>query len=236
MLTRNDAHHTAVVIPAFNEESSIAGVIREIPRDEVSDVIVVDNGSTDRTGIVARDAGATVLHEPRKGYGFACVAGIRHAADHGAEVIVFLDGDLSDFPEELPEVCRPIRDNDYDLVIGSRMAGRREPGSMLPQAIFGNWLATRLIRLFWGYRFTDLGPFRAVKRTALERMHMSDLTYGWTVEMQIKAAKLGMRCLEVPVRYRKRIGTSKVTGTVSGTIKASFTILYTIAKYLVVKV
>jgi glycosyltransferase involved in cell wall biosynthesis len=236
LLSRNDAHHTAVVIPAFNEESSIASVIRQIPRGEVSDVIVVDNGSTDRTGIVAREAGAIVLHEPRRGYGFACVAGIRHAADHGAAVIVFLDGDLSDFPEELPEVCRPIREDDYDLVIGSRMTGRREPGSMLPQAIFGNWLATRLIRLFWGYRFTDLGPFRAVKRTALERMRMSDLTYGWTVEMQIKAAKLGMRCLEVPVRYRKRIGTSKVTGTVSGTIKASFTILYTIVKYLVVKV
>jgi glycosyltransferase involved in cell wall biosynthesis len=229
-------YHTAVVIPAFNEETSIASVIRQIPHEEVSEIIVVDNGSTDRTAGVARDAGATVLHEPRKGYGFACVAGIKHAEDHGAIVIVFLDGDFSDYPEELTDICRPIRDEGYDLVIGSRMSGQREPGSMLPQAIFGNWLATRLIRLFWGYRFTDLGPFRAVRTDALHRMQMSDRTYGWTVEMQIKAAILGMRCTEIPVRYRRRIGTSKVTGTVSGTIKASFTILYTIAKYLVMKV
>jgi glycosyltransferase involved in cell wall biosynthesis len=229
-------YHTAVVIPAFNEQSSIASVIREIPRAEVSEVIVVDNGSTDRTADVARDAGATVLHESRRGYGFACLAGIRRAEERGASVIVFLDGDLSDYPEELPDICRPIRDGGYDLVIGSRMTGKREPGSMLPQAIFGNWLATRLIGVFWGYRFTDLGPFRAITTAALKRMRMADLTYGWTVEMQIKAAKLGMRCTEVPVRYRKRIGTSKVTGTVSGTIKASYTILYTIAKYLVVNV
>ena len=228
-------YHTAVVIPAYNEESSIAKVIHAIPHDKVSEVIVVDNGSGDRTAEVAEAAGATVVSESRKGYGYACLTGIARAMTRAPSVIVFLDGDYSDFPEDLPAVVRPIHDDGYDLVIGSRMIGEREAGAMLPQALFGNWLATRLIRLFWGERFTDLGPFRAIRSDALARLQMTDTTFGWTVEMQIKAAKLGLRCTEVPVRYRKRIGSSKVSGTVSGTLKASYKILYTIFKHVVVK-
>ena len=228
--------YVAVVIPALNEAFSIGLVIQAIPRPLVSEIIVVDNGSTDNTATVARASGATVLSELKKGYGTACLTGIRHAIDHDAEVIVFLDGDFSDYPEDLPELVRPILDLEYDMVIGSRMIGRRERGAMLPQAVFGNWLACTLMRLFWGYRFTDLGPFRAVTVEALQHMKMFDPTFGWTVEMQIKAAKLKLKCTEVPVRYRKRIGTSKVTGTVLGTAGASVKILYTIFKYLVVKV
>jgi glycosyltransferase involved in cell wall biosynthesis len=224
-----------VVIPAFNEEESIASVIGDIPPC-VDDIVVVDNGSTDRTTESARHVGATVLHEPRRGYGFACLKGIEHLLERKADIIVFLDGDFSDYPEELPNLLRPIAHNSCDLVIGSRMLGDRQRGALLPQAILGNWLASTLIRLFWRQKFTDLGPFRAIRTDALMRLTMSDPTYGWTVEMQIKAAKLKMRCSEVPVRYRKRIGRSKVTGTLSGTIKASAKILFTIFKYLFVKV
>ncbi len=218
----------AVVIPALNEEESIGKVVRAIPRHAAMDILVVDNGSTDGTADVARQAGATVLVEPRRGYGAACLRGIAHARSLGASVVAFLDGDFSDFPEELPALIRPICEEKRDLVIGSRMAGVREPGSLLPQAILGNWLATSLIMLFWGYRFTDLGPFRAVTMQALDRLDMRSLTYGWTVEMQVKAAQFRFRCAEVPVRYRKRIGQSKVTGTVAGTLKASVIILSTI--------
>lgn len=225
-----------VIIPAFNEERSICQVVQSIPHRAVSEIIVVDNGSTDRTAQAARDAGATVLAEPRRGYGHACLRGIAHARAKRPEIIAFLDGDYSDYPEELPRLLAPIEDEGYDLVIGSRMKGEREPGAMLPQAVVGNVIATFLIRLFWGYSFTDLGPFRAVRSDALERMRMSDPTYGWTVEMQIKAARLGLRCTEVPVRYRKRIGESKVTGTLAGTLKASLKILYTIFKHLFVPV
>jgi glycosyltransferase involved in cell wall biosynthesis len=227
---------TVVIIPAFNEERSIGKVLNSIPRETVSEIVVVDNASTDRTAEVARDAGATVLREPRRGYGHACLLGIAHAKAKQPGVIVFLDGDYSDHPEELPLLLAPIEKDGYDLVVGSRMKGQREPGAMLPQAVVGNIIATFLIRLFWGYRFTDLGPFRAVRSEALERMRMSDPTYGWTVEMQIKAARLGLRCTEVPVRYRKRIGESKVTGTLAGTVKASLKIPYTIFKYLFVPV
>ncbi len=227
---------TAVVIPAHNEESSIGKVIAAIPRAAVSEIFVVDNGSVDRTARAAEEAGATVVSEPRKGYGYACTTGIVRAMEQSPEVIVFLDGDYSDYPDDLPTIVRPIQDEGYDLVIGSRMIGTREPGAMLPQAIFGNWLASLLIRFFWGYRFTDLGPFRAIRSDALARLRMSEMTFGWTVEMQVKAAKLGLRCTEVPVRYRRRIGSSKVTGTLSGTIKASYRILFTIFKYVVVKV
>ena len=228
-------YHIAVVIPALDEESSIGHVIRSIPESAASEVIVVNNGSRDRTAEIAHQAGVTVLTEPRRGYGHACLLGIAHAIRNEADIIVFLDGDYSDYPEELPDILRPIIKDGYDMVIGSRMIGRRELGALLPQALFGNWLACFLIRLFWGYRFTDLGPFRAVRVDALQRMKMKDPTYGWTVEMQIKAAKLKLRCTEVPVRYRKRIGSSKVTGTISGTINASVKILYTIFKYLWVK-
>jgi hypothetical protein len=222
-----------VVIPALNEERSIGEVVRSLPRTEIHEIVVVDNGSTDRTAAVASEAGATVLREGRKGYGYACLLGIERAERVGAEVVAFVDGDLSDYPEELPSILEPILKHGFEMVIGSRMTGEREPGAMLPQAVFGNWLATRLIRLFWGYSFTDLGPFRAIRADALRAMNMSDPTYGWTVEMQIKAAKLGLRCTEVPVRYRRRIGTSKVTGTIRGTIGASVKILYMIAKQLV---
>ena len=225
-----------VIIPAFNEERSICQVVRSIPRRVVSEIIVVDNGSTDGTARAAREAGATVLEESRRGYGHACLRGIAHARAKRPRIIAFLDGDYSDYPEELPLLLTPIEDEGYDLVIGSRMKGEREPGAMLPQAVVGNVIATLLIRLFWGYSFTDLGPFRAVRYDALERMRMSDPTYGWTVEMQIKAARLGLRCTEVPVRYRKRIGDSKVTGTFAGTVKASLKIPYTIFKHLFVPV
>lgn len=226
---------TVVIIPAHNEAHSIGHVVRAIPQEIVTEIIVVDNGSRDKTAEVARAAGATVLTEPRKGYGYACLTGIAHAIKSNPDILAFVDGDLSDYPEQLPEVIRPIIEGNYDLVIGSRMTGERTPGALLPQAIFGNKLACFLMRLFWGYTFTDLGPFRAVKGEALQRMNMSDPTFGWTVEMQIKAAKLKMKCIEVPVRYRKRVGTSKVTGTLSGTVKASAKILYTIFKYLFVR-
>jgi glycosyltransferase involved in cell wall biosynthesis len=234
--TSTDRTRIAVVIPALNEESSIGLVVQAIPRPLVAEIIVVDNGSTDRTETVARDSGAMVLFESRKGYGYACLAGIHHAVNNGAEIIVFLDGDFSDYPEELPKLVWPIIEQGYDMVIGSRMIGAREKGAMLPQALFGNWLACTLIRLFWDYRFTDLGPFRAIRVDALQKMEMSDKTFGWTVEMQIKAAKLKLKSTEVPVSYRKRIGTSKVTGTVRGTVNASVKILYTIFKYLLVAV
>lgn len=225
-----------VIIPALNEERSISHVIEALPRNHVCEIIVVDNGSNDRTAQVAREAGATVLSESRKGYGYACLTGISHALPLNPDIIAFIDGDLSDYPEELPQILRPITEEGYEMVIGSRMIGRRERGAMLPQALFGNWLACVLIRLLWRHRFTDLGPFRAITTAAYQRMNMSDPTYGWTVEMQIKAAKLKLKCTEVPVRYRKRIGHSKVTGTISGTIKASAKILYMIFKHIFVKV
>ncbi len=223
------------IIPAHNEEQSIFRVVQDIPKSLVSQVIVVDNGSVDQTAAIAAGAGADVVTEPRKGYGYACLAGIERALQHDASVLVFLDGDYSDYPQDMTDLLTKIHQG-YDLVIGSRIIGERERGALLPQAVFGNWLATRLIRLFWGYRFTDLGPFRAVRTTALQKMSMADPTYGWTVEMQIKAAKLRLRCTEVPVRYRKRIGKSKVTGTVSGTVKASAKILSTIFRSLFRKV
>lgn len=221
-----------VIIPALNEEHSIANVIRDIPTD-VDDITVVDNGSTDKTKESAESVGATVLSEPRRGYGYACLKGIEYLTTKNTAIIVFLDGDYSDYPEELTSLITPIIENKCDLVIGSRMIGERQQGAMLPQALFGNWLATRLIRLFWSYRFTDLGPFRAIRASSLRQLNMRDGTYGWTVEMQIKAAKKKLRCTELPVRYRKRIGKSKVTGTIGGTIKASVKILYTIFRYAI---
>ena len=223
-----------VLIPAFNESSSIGKVIRDIPKQLVTEVIVINNGSTDNTVDVAKNAGATVLTENRKGYGYACLKGIEYLKSRATEndVIVFLDGDYSDFPDEMNMLIKPVAENDFDMVIGSRVLGERESGSMMPQQIFGNWLATKLIRLFYGIHFTDLGPFRSIRWSALEQINMQDKTYGWTVEMQVKAAKLNFRCKEVPVSYRKRIGISKVSGTIKGTILAGYKILFTIFKNL----
>ncbi|MBL7815549.1 MAG: glycosyltransferase family 2 protein [Saprospiraceae bacterium] len=223
-----------VIIPAYNEEKSITHVINDIPKDWVRDIIVCNNASTDKTAEVALAQGATVVHQPLKGYGNACLAGIAHVADkvEKPDIIVFLDGDYSDHPEELPLLIAPITEGGYDMVIGSRATGNRESGSMTPQQVFGNWLATFLIRLFFGYRFTDLGPFRAIRYDKLLEINMIDKNYGWTVEMQIKAAKLKMCCTEVPVTYRRRIGVSKVSGTVKGTIMAGYKIILTIFRYL----
>lgn len=219
------------IIPVFNEQESIALVIGDIPGSLVTEIIVVDNGSTDDTAEVARAAGATVIGEPRRGYGQACLTGIEHARRQNHQIIVFLDGDYSDHAEEISLILEPILERGYDMVIGARSPHKREPGAMLPQALFGNWLATGLISLIWNARYTDLGPFRAIRADALDRIGMSDTTWGWTVEMQIKAARDGLRWLEVPVSYRKRIGTSKISGTVVGSVKAGWKILYTIARY-----
>lgn len=225
-----------MVIPALNEATSIGRVIADIPSTgpgyRLDHVVVVDNGSRDGTDGAARAAGAVVLAEPRRGYGQACLTGIAWLAEprRQPDVLVFLDGDYSDFPGEMPALIDPIVAGRADLVIGSRVLGRREPGALLPQARFGNWLSTRLIRLFWGVAWTDLGPFRAVRFSSYRTLGMVDTNFGWTVEMQIKAARRGLRGLEVPVSYRKRIGASKVTGTIYGTLAAGTKILWTILR------
>lgn len=221
----------AVVIPACNEERAIGKVVAAIPQPPVSEIIVANNNSNDRTAAVARAAGAHVVDEPQAGYGAACLTGVNAAAQLGADLIVFLDGDYSDYPEEIPALIAPIVAGEADMMIGSRVLGQRERGSLTPQQRFGGWLACKLMKLFFGAPYTDLGPFRAITLPALERLHMQDRNYGWTVEMQIKAARAGLRVQEVPVRYRKRIGVSKVSGTVKGVVLASYKILWTIFKY-----
>jgi glycosyltransferase involved in cell wall biosynthesis len=223
-----------VIIPAYNEEQSIGKVINDIPKDLVSETVVVNNNSSDGTAANAASAGATVINEVRRGYGYACLRGIQYAKDkkERPDIIVFLDGDYSDYPEEMRALLRPIIKDDLDMVIGSRTTGNSEKGALLPQQVFGNAIATSLIKLLYGVKFTDLGPFRAIKFDKLLQLNMTDTTYGWTVEMQVKAAKEKFKCIEVPVRYRKRIGVSKITGTVSGSIKAAYKILWTIFKYL----
>jgi len=225
--------NAVVIIPAFNEENGVGQVIREIPREFVKEIIVVNNNSTDNTERIAKEAGATVLREPIPGYGRACLKGIDYLKQMNPkpEIVIFLDADHSDYPEEIPTLLKSIFEG-ADLVIGSRALGKKEQGAMTPQQIFGNWLATRLLDLFYGVKFTDLGPFRAIKYTTLIELDMQDKTYGWTVEMQLKAAKNGFRCVEVPVRYRRRIGFSKISGTAKGTILAGYKILATIFKYL----
>ncbi len=218
----------AVVIPALDEEQAIGKVLRDIP-EGASQVVVVDNGSRDRTAEVARGLGAEVVAEPRRGYGQACLTGI--AQLDRPDIVVFLDGDYSDYPEEMSALVVPLLTGEADMVIGSRTLGQREKGALLPQARFGNWLSTLLIRLLFGVSFTDLGPFRALRFDALQRLAMQDRDFGWTVEMQVKAARLGLRAVEVPVRYRRRIGTSKITGTLSGTLRAGHKILWTIFRY-----
>ncbi|PQJ76257.1 glycosyltransferase family 2 protein [Polaribacter gangjinensis] len=221
-----------VIIPAFNEEKSIANVINDIPKI-VDEVIVIDNNSTDETAKNAKNAGATVLREVKKGYGFACLKGLDYIANQTIKptIVVFLDGDYSDYPEQLTTIVQPIIEENIDFVIGARVKELREPGAMTPQQIFGNWLATNLMKVFFGAKFTDLGPFRAIKYEKLIALKMTDTTYGWTVEMQLKVLKQQMSYLEIPVKYRNRIGTSKVSGTVKGSIFAGVKILSWIFKY-----
>lgn len=225
-----------VIIPAYNEERAIARVIADVPKDLASEVIVVNNRSSDLTEDVARAAGATVLSQPQRGYGSACLKGIEYLATRPPhlqpDIVVFMDADYADHPEEMSRVVQPIIEGQYDLVIGSRTLGVKERGAMQPQQVFGNWLATRLIRLLYRKRFTDLGPFRAIRFGKLLQLGMRDRDYGWTVEMQVKAAKHRFRCTEVPVSYRRRIGKSKVTGTVKGSVAAGYKILFTIFRYL----
>lgn len=222
-----------IVIPAYNEESSIACVIRAIPPGVVHRVIVVDNASTDHTADEARKAGAWVIHESRRGYGSACLRGMEESRD--ADLVVFLDADFSDDPAVLPLLIQPIQDGRVDLVIGSRSLGNHEPGSFPFHARLGNGLACVLIRWFFGIVFTDLGPFRAIRRSSLDDLDLRDRDYGWTVEMQVKAAIRGLRCCEIPVPYRKRIGRSKISGTVAGSIKAGIKILYTIFRLALIR-
>lgn len=223
-----------VVIPALDEESSLPLVLSALPSRLAARVVVCDNGSVDRTSDVARAAGATVVHQPIRGYGIACLtalAEIRRQAPVADDIVVFLDADFSDDPGQLPDLLAPLQEDRADLVIGSRVLGRREPGALLPQARWGNWLATRCIACITGVRFTDLGPFRAVRWSALESLAMQDRAFGWTVEMQLKAAAWGLRCVEVPVDYRVRVGRSKITGTMRGTFLASATILTILARW-----
>lgn len=222
-----------VIIPAYNEEAAIGKVIAEIPKNWVREVVVANNGSTDQTAARAREAGATVVHEPISGYGRACLRAIEYVKSLAPppDIIVFLDGDHSDYPDELPDLVRPILKQNYDMVIGSRALGKRERGSMTPQQVFGNWLATFLLRLLYGVQYTDLGPFRAIKWDKLLPLDMQDKTYGWTVEMQLKAAKQHLKSTEVAVNYRKRIGFSKISGTVKGVVLAGYKIITTIFKY-----
>jgi len=232
---RSEFAEVTVVIPALNEQDALPLVLRDLP--QVGSVIVADNGSTDRTAEVALEAGAIVVDQPRRGYGSACLAGLAEVERQigrgkpAPQVIVFVDADYSDHPEQLPELVAPIFEGRADFVLGSRIVGEREPGAMPPQSLYGNRLACWLMRLFFGAHYTDLGPFRAIRYVELCRLEMSDTNFGWTIEMQIKATKARLRTLEVPVRYRRRVGTSKISGTARGTILAGSKILYTIAKY-----
>jgi glycosyltransferase involved in cell wall biosynthesis len=225
-----------VIIPAFNEELAIGDVLQDIPTAMVRHILVCDNGSTDATAKIATRHGAIVVSAPQRGYGSACLAGMawieRLVAEEQPDIVVFLDGDHSDYPEEMPLLLAPILAGTSELVIGSRALGIRESGAMMPQQIFGNWLATTLIRLIYQYRFTDLGPFRAIRWQSLQRLGMKDRDFGWTVEMQVRAAKMALPVSEVPVSYRRRIGESKVSGTFKGTILAGHKILWTIFKLL----
>lgn len=220
-----------VVIPAFNEEKSIGKVINDIPHVSRQNIIVVNNGSTDSTQKVVEDAGATALFEPRKGYGWACLKGCALVEELKGETIVFLDGDYSDYPEQLPRVIAPIYEQNMDLVIGSRALGNREKGSMTIPQEFGNWLASKLLKIFYGVNYTDLGPFRAIRLESYKSLGMSDKTYGWTIEMQIKAAQKKMKYCEVPVDYKARIGVSKVSGTIKGAVMAGIKIIFAVFKY-----
>jgi len=217
-----------VIIPAYNEEQSIGKVVSDIPGKIVSEIVVINNNSTDKTKEVAIEAGAIVLDESFQGYGASCLTGIEYLKSTKTDIIVFLDGDYSDYPGEIENLITPILNENYDFIIGSRILGKREKGALPPQSRIGSIIAGLLIQLFWKTKYTDLGPFRAIKTKKLIELNMKDKWYGWTVEMQIKAIKKGLRLKEVPVSYRKRIGKSKVTGTIKGTFMASVIILKTI--------
>ena len=227
---------TKVIIPAYNEEKSIAKVIQDLP-SSVDEIVVVSNNSSDETVDVAKKAGATVLTEKRRGYGYACLKGISYIKSQSIkpDIIVFLDGDYSDYPNELNKLIAPITNEDFDFVLGARSKKLREKGSMTIPQIFGNWLATSLMAFFFNSKFTDLGPFRAIKYNKLIDLNMKDKTYGWTVEMQLKAIKRNYLYKEIHVKYRNRIGISKVSGTLKGTIFAGIKILYWIVKYSFIK-
>ncbi|HEX9671683.1 MAG TPA: glycosyltransferase family 2 protein [Thermoanaerobaculia bacterium] len=221
-----------VVIPALNEERSLPLVLADLPRPPVRRVVVADNGSRDGTAAAARRGGAVVVDARRRGYGSACLAALAWLrANDPPDVVVFVDADYSDHPDELPRLVAPILAGAADLVVGSRILGEREPRALLPQARAGNLVACALIRLLYGHRYTDLGPFRAVRWAALERLGMSDPDFGWTAEMQVKALRRGLRVAEVPVSYRRRVGVSKITGTVAGTLRAGHKILWTVLRH-----
>ena len=220
----------AVIIPALNESQSIGYVIDAIPK-LVSQILVVDNGSTDLTPEIVKKKGAILLNENKKGYGFACLKGINYLKTNPPDIVVFLDGDFSDFPDDLDKIIAPIVNDKMDFVIGSRIKELREPGSLTPQQIFGNELACFLMRILYNSTFTDLGPFRAIRWKELINLEMQDKTYGWTVEMQLKVLRRELSYIEIPVRYRKRIGISKVSGTFKGTIMAGYKILTWIGKF-----
>ncbi len=217
-----------VIIPAFNEELSIGRVVSSIPMDLISEVVVVNNNSTDDTVKSAVKAGAVVLNETVQGYGASCLTGIEYVKKKNCDIVVFMDGDYSDFPEEINLLLKPIIKDNYDFVLGSRVLGNREKGALPIQSRIGSIVSGFLINLFWNVKYTDLGPFRAIRLERLLELNMYDKWYGWTVEMQIKAAKKNFKILEIPVSYRKRIGKSKVTGTLKGTFMASLIIIKTI--------
>lgn len=222
-----------VIIPAFNEAEAVGLVVRDIPKELVRNIVVVDNNSSDLTREVAEKAGAIVVAQPEQGYGAACLKGMELLFNQEIlpDIIVFLDADYSDYPMEMYQLVDPILKGEAELVIGSRSMGNRERGSMMPQQIFGNWLATKMMKAIYGAHFSDLGPFRAISRKALEKIDMKDRDYGWTVEMQVKALKNRIPYTEVPVKYRKRKGVSKITGTIKGTVMAGYKIIFTILRY-----
>lgn len=221
---------TDVIIPVLNEQDSIAKVIRDLPIQFIRNIIVCNNGSTDQTAQKAIEAGAIVVEENERGYGAACLKGLQYiqGLESKPDIILFIDGDYSDFPQEASQILKPIIEYNYEMVIGSRVLGYSQKGSLTPVQRFGNWLSTKLIFWIFNYKFTDLGPFRAIRYKSLDLLQMKDRNFGWTVEMQVKAAKYKLRSTEVPVSYRNRIGKSKVSGTIKGSIKAGVKILYTI--------
>ena len=219
----------SLLIPAFNEEKSIAQVINELPLGIVDEIVVVDNASTDATKEVALQSGAKVVEEPRRGYGAACLRGLANI--NNTDIVVILDGDYSDYPEQITRLLEPIAAGNADFVIGSRVLGKREDGALTPQQYWGNKLAVFLIHRLFGHKFTDMGPFRAIRFESLKNLNMTDKNFGWNVEMQVKAIRRGLKIMEVPVDYRRRIGTSKISGTVSGTVKAGIKIIFSIFNY-----